>query len=55
MLEPCIGRGDLVLHVKKSLKNVNFDTYEEIDKEIQSLSGIDKNEVIYKDFLMSLK
>lgn len=50
ILEPCIGRGDLVSHVKKSLKNVKFDMYE-IDKEIQLLPDINYCEVIYKDFL----
>lgn len=31
ILEPCIGRGDLVEYVSKKLKNVHFDMYE-IDK-----------------------
>jgi adenine-specific DNA-methyltransferase len=52
ILEPSIGQGDLVDYVsKKSIKvNVIFDMYE-IDKNIKLLPSINKNLVIYGDFI----
>ena len=49
ILEPSIGRGDLVKCVSKIL-NVKFDMYE-IDTNIELLKCINKKEVIYGDFL----
>ena len=49
ILEPSIGRGDLVEHIIKNM-DVEFKMFE-IDNNINLLSGIDKNDVIYKDFL----
>ncbi len=49
ILEPCIGQGDLVNYVSENLE-VSFDMYE-IDSSIKLLDGINKNKVIYTDFL----
>jgi adenine-specific DNA-methyltransferase len=50
ILEPSIGQGDLVISVKEKFPEVNFDMYE-IDKSIVLLDGIDKENVMYVDFL----
>lgn len=55
ILEPSIGRGDLVDYVMKNMdKNmdVKFNMFE-IDNKIQLLSGINKDNVEYNDFLKS--
>lgn len=49
ILEPSIGRGDLIDYVIKRI-NVIFDMYE-VDNSIKLLDSIKKNEIIYKDFL----
>ncbi len=51
ILEPSIGQGDLITYIKNKLKNVIFDMYE-IDKNIKLLNGINKNSVVYEDFLI---
>jgi adenine-specific DNA-methyltransferase len=48
ILEPSIGRGDLILFNKNP--NIKFDMYE-IDNTIKLLDGINKNDVIYTDFI----
>lgn len=50
ILEPSIGRGDLVSHVIDNIQNICFDMYE-IDETIHLLDTIDRNNVIYGDFL----
>jgi len=50
ILEPSIGRGDLISIVYDRLSNISFDMYE-IDETIQLLDVIDKTDVIYGDFL----
>lgn len=50
ILEPSIGRGDLVLFFKNKKPNVNFDMYE-IDTTIKILDGIDTKNIIYCDFM----
>lgn len=50
ILEPSIGRGDLVKYINQNL-NCKFDMYE-IDKNIQLLNSINKDDVIYDDFLL---
>jgi len=50
ILEPSIGRGDLINYILKKNKTINFDMYE-IDNTIQLLDNIDKEKVIYGDFL----
>ena len=49
ILEPSIGRGDLVKCVSNKL-NVDFYMCE-IDKNIQILDGIDRNKILYGDFM----
>ena len=48
ILEPSIGRGDLVHYIQKSLEGVVFDIYE-IDETIKLLDGIEG--IRYGDFL----
>jgi adenine-specific DNA-methyltransferase len=50
ILEPSIGQGDLVTFITNKLINVKFDMYE-IDTKIKLLENIDKNNIIYGDFL----
>jgi adenine-specific DNA-methyltransferase len=50
ILEPCIGKGDLVSHIREKLGGtVTFDMYE-IDDTIDLLDGV--NGVTYGDFLV---
>lgn len=54
ILEPCIGLGNLVEYIrgkyKQQEKNVIFDMFE-IDKNLKTLECIDKNKVIWENFL----
>jgi adenine-specific DNA-methyltransferase len=50
ILEPSIGRGDLVMSVLNYHDGVHVDMYE-IDGSIHLLEGITKDNVIYGDFL----
>jgi len=50
ILEPSIGQGDLVSFVLQKNKNIIFDMYE-IDSNIELLNNIEKNKIIYGDFL----
>ena len=50
ILEPSIGQGDLVSYIVKQNPNINFDMYE-IDKKINMLDTIDKDKVIFGDFM----
>ena len=50
ILEPSIGRGDLVVFIQDKNPDVKFDMYE-IDTEIIPLGGIDKPDIIYGDFM----
>ena len=50
ILEPSIGQGDLVKLVKNKFPEGNVDMFE-IDNTIPLLEGIEKNRVIYKNFL----
>ena len=49
ILEPCIGQGDLIEHITNHMQ-VTFDMYE-IDPTIPLLNKINKNNVIYTDFI----
>tara|TARA_Y100000389_G_scaffold167838_1_gene173219 strand:+ start:827 stop:1972 length:1146 start_codon:yes stop_codon:yes gene_type:complete len=51
ILEPSIGRGDLVMRVQERFKNVPVDMYE-LDNEIVMLEGIKKEEIVYGDFMI---
>jgi adenine-specific DNA-methyltransferase len=50
ILEPCIGRGDLISFIKQQDSTISFDMYE-IDNTIPLLDDITKEDVIYGDFL----
>ena len=50
ILEPSIGRGDLIISVKEKFPQSSIDMYE-IDNTIELLNGIEKCDVIYGDFL----
>jgi len=50
ILEPCIGRGDLVIYISDKIKDITFDMYE-IDKTIELLDNINKDDIIFANFL----
>jgi len=50
ILEPSIGQGDLIRFITDKISNITFDMYE-IDKKIQLLDKIEKERVIYSDFM----
>jgi len=50
ILEPCIGQGDLILYVKNQTPDILFDMYE-IDTKIKLLDGIEREKIIYGDFM----
>ena len=50
ILEPSVGRGDLVQYVQSKNSNIEFDLYE-IDKSISFLDSIDQESIIFGDFL----
>jgi adenine-specific DNA-methyltransferase len=50
ILEPSIGRGDLISYVISVNSSIQFDMYE-IDKKIKFLKCIDKSKVKFGDFL----
>lgn len=49
ILEPSIGQGDLVKYITDNC-NITFDMYE-LDESIKLLEGIDREKVIYCDFM----
>ena len=52
ILEPSIGRGDLVVTVLKRDPNIVFDMYE-IDESIEMLNLIKKEDIHYGDFMIA--
>jgi len=50
ILEPSIGQGDLITFIMDKIPSVTFDMYE-IDTNINLLDKIQKNDVIYGDFI----
>ncbi len=50
ILEPSIGQGDLITFITNKLPGITFDMYE-IDTKINLLDGIQKDKVIYGDFM----
>jgi len=50
ILEPSIGQGDLVKFINEKKLNITFDMYE-IDKKIKILDKIEKDKIIYGDFI----
>jgi adenine-specific DNA-methyltransferase len=50
ILEPSIGQGDLITFITDKLSNITFDMYE-IDKKIKLLDKVQKDKIIYGDFM----
>jgi adenine-specific DNA-methyltransferase len=50
ILEPSIGQGDLITFITERLPSITFDMYE-IDTQIEMLDKIEKNKIIYGDFM----
>ena len=50
ILEPSMGQGDLITFITDKLPNITFDMYE-IDTKIKLLDKIQKDKVIYGDFM----
>ena len=53
ILEPSIGQGDLITFITDKIPNIIFDMYE-IDKEIKLLDKIQKDKIIYGDFMTQI-
>jgi len=50
ILEPSIGQGDLITFIMERVPSMTFDMYE-IDTKIEMLDKIEKNKIIYGDFM----
>ena len=50
ILEPSIGQGDLIAFIAERMPSITFDMYE-IDTRIEMLDKIEKNKIIYGDFM----
>ena len=50
ILEPSVGRGDLIKFVLNKTPDVKFDMYE-IDENIIPLDNIQKDKIVYADFI----
>lgn len=50
ILEPSIGQGDLITFITEKVPSITFDMYE-IDTQIEMLDKIEKNKIIYGDFM----
>ncbi len=50
ILEPSMGQGDLISFITYKLPNVTFDMHE-IDPTIKLLDKIQKDKVVYGDFM----
>ena len=50
ILEPSVGRGDLVQYVQNKNYSIKFDLYE-IDNGISFLDSLDKESIVFGDFL----
>lgn len=53
ILEPCIGQGDLITFITDKIPTIIFDMYE-IDTEIKLLDNIQKDMVVYGDFMKQM-
>jgi adenine-specific DNA-methyltransferase len=51
ILEPCIGQGHLITFITDKIPNITFDMYE-IDTNIKLLDNIQKDKIIYNDFII---
>jgi adenine-specific DNA-methyltransferase len=50
ILEPSIGQGDLISYITNKIPDITFDMYE-IDTTIELLENIEKEKIIYGDFI----
>jgi adenine-specific DNA-methyltransferase len=50
VLEPCVGQGDLITFITDKNPSITFDMYE-IDTTIQLLDKIQKDKIVYGDFM----
>lgn len=50
ILEPSIGQGDLITFITAKIPSITFDMYE-IDTKIKILDGIQKDKIVYCDFM----
>ena len=50
ILEPCMGRGDLIAFILDKSPCISFDMYE-IDTEIKTLDSIERDKIVYGDFM----
>lgn len=50
ILEPSIGQGDLISYIIEKNQKITFDMYE-IDTKIKMLNNIDRNKIIFGDFM----
>lgn len=53
ILEPSIGQGDLITYITEKIPTVTFDMYE-IDTNIKFSDKIQKNKIIYGDFIKQI-
>ena len=53
ILEPSIGQGDLITFIANKIPNITFDMYE-IDTKIKLLDKIQKDKIIYEDFMTQI-
>ena len=53
ILEPSIGQGDLVKYILEKLPGIKLDMYE-IDESINLLENVNREEVIYGDFMTQI-
>jgi adenine-specific DNA-methyltransferase len=53
ILEPSIGQGDLIQFITDKIPNITFDMYE-LDSSIKLLDTIQKENVIYGDFMKQI-
>jgi adenine-specific DNA-methyltransferase len=53
ILEPSIGQGDLITFITDKLPSITFDMYE-IDTKIKLLDKIQKDKVVYGDFMKQI-
>ena len=51
ILEPSVGRGDLVAYIQERIPNATFDMYE-IDATIDFLAGVNREKIHFGDFLL---
>jgi len=50
ILEPSMGQGDLITFITDKIPSITFDMYE-IDTKIKLLDKIQKDKVVYGDFM----